>query len=194
MTFLSSCRRHALPALVLSLAVLAPACADDTVVITPPKMDLSRNPEQPVYPDDAREKKEQGNSVLAIAVSAAGRVTGISLDTTSGFDDLDKAALAAARDWRFDAASDGHRDVAGVAKITVHFQLAPLPTPAVTETDVYALADEGDRIICRRLPPALGSNMSPPPTCAPKREWDEAAKRAKHAVPIDRPVQPFRPF
>jgi len=172
--------------LALSLLVLAPAGADD--VITPAKIDVSRINDQPVYPEGAKEKKEQGITMLAISLDARTRILKVTVDTTSGFTDLDQAAVAAADRWYFVAASDGHRDVPGVAEVKVHFQLSPLPSPPVTETDVYALADIGDMIVCRTPMLALGSNITPKRVCAPKREWDEATRRNNDQhMPSQRP-------
>jgi protein TonB len=161
------------------MVVAAPAArADDAP--TPPKLDLSRTNDQPVYPEGAVARKEQGNTVLAIEINARGGLTKITVDTTSGFDDLDQAAVSAAREWRYEAASDGHKDVPGVLKLTVHFQLSPLPKTQISESEVYALADIGDMIVCRREAAAIGSNMAPPKVCRTKRDWDAIAEQSKH--------------
>ena len=183
--------------LALSLLVLAPTAARADDVITSPKIDLSRSNDQPVYPDGARDKKEQGNTVLAISIEASGRDTKTIVETSSGFDDLDQAALATAKGWRFVAANNGHKDVPGILKVTVHFQLSALPKPAITENEVYALADIGDMIYCKRPAPPLGSNITPDRVCRTKREWDAIAAQAKHqSVPTTsgQILPGFRPF
>ena len=178
--FQSLYRCVALSSLVLSILFLAPpaARADDTV--TPPKIDTSWFIRQPVYPQAAKDKNEQGNTILEVYVETSGKPSKVNVETTSGFDDLDQTAVASANHWRFVPASNGHDDVAGWVKLTVHFQLTPLPRPAITETEVYALADIGDLIVCRALAPPSGSNISPDPVCRTKREWDDLADRSKH--------------
>ncbi len=104
-----------------------------------------------------------------------GKPSKVNVETTSGFDDLDQTAIADAKHWRFVPASDGHDDVAAWTKVTVHFQLAPPPSPQVTDSDVYALADIEDMMVCRRPPPPTGSVMAPKPVCQTKRQWDALA-------------------
>lgn len=180
MIFQSLYRCCACASLALSLLVLAPSAARADDVTTPPKIDLSRINDQPVYPEGARDRKEQGNTVLAIFIDERGRSSKTTVETSSGFDDLDKAAVAAVWYWRFVSATKDGKDVAAWIKVTVHFQLAPLPKNAVTESDVYALADIGDMIVCRTGDPVLGSQITPDRVCRTKREWDDLAERSKH--------------
>jgi len=194
--FIQSLSRFcALSGLALSLLVLAPPAARADDAITPPKVDTTRNNHQPVYPVDARDKSEHGNTVLAIYVETSGRASKINVDTTSGFDDLDQTAIAAAQHWRFVPASSGRDDVPGWMKLTVHFQLTPLPNPAITENDVYALADIEDLIVCRTPAPATGSMMTPKAVCQTKRQWDALADQSKRQDnSLTRPnVTPFPP-
>lgn len=161
--------------LAVSAGFIAPACAEETV--TPPKLDLTRINDQPIYPDGAVDRQEQGNTVLAIAVEKNGRASKVTVATSSGFADLDKAALDSVYRLRINAANDGKKDVAGEMKLTVHFQLTPLPSPAVSESDIYALKTIDDMIICKQPPPPLGSYVAPKTVCATKREWDAAKGR-----------------
>jgi len=169
----------ALSSLALSLLILAPPAARADDAITPPTIDISRNIRQPVYREGARDKKEEGNTVLAIYVETSGRPSKINVDTTSGFDDLDQTAVAGARQWRFVPASDGRNHVPGWMKATIHFQLSALPSVAISENDVYALADIEDMIVCRIPAPPVGSNIMPNRVCATKRVWDAAAEQNK---------------
>ncbi len=195
MVFPSLYRCCALSCLALSVLALPAARADDA--ITPPKIDISRNNDQPVYPASARDKKEEGNTVLAIYVETSGRPSKINVETTSGFDDLDQTAVASANDWRYVPASSGRKELPGWMKATVHFQLSALPKTTMGENDVYALADIGDMIVCRFPPPALGSNITPGRVCRTKRDWDALADRSKRrSVPAANGeiASPFRPF
>ncbi|MNC90201.1 Gram-negative bacterial tonB protein [compost metagenome] len=61
--------------------------------------------------------------MLRVRVDASGNVEGIDIHKSSGSDRLDKAALAAVRQWRFVPARQGNRPVAGVALVPINFQL-----------------------------------------------------------------------
>jgi TonB family protein len=180
MVYLPLYRCCALSSLALSLLVLAPPAARADEAITPPKIDISRINDQPVYPDGARDKNERGNTVLSIYIDARGRSSNTTVETTSGYADLDKTAVASVWNLHFVPASQDGKDVAATIKVTVHFQLTPLPKPAVTESDVYALADAGDKIACRQPSPAVGSHIMPPRVCHTIKEWDAMAEQAKH--------------
>ena len=189
MGFLSLSRFCALSGLAFLVLALPAARADDA--ITPPKIDLTRWNDQPVYPDGAVGKNEQGNTVLAVSIDARSRVTKVEVDKSSGFDDLDQTAIAAAKQLRYDAATNDGKNVPGVMKLTVHFGLAPVPRPAITASDVYAAKDAGDLIVCKRQNPPVGSFIAPEPICRTKREWDEIEKQKKNQNIPDRPHGPF---
>ena len=180
MVLLSLYRCCALSSLALSLLVLAPPAARADDAITPPKIDISRINDQPVYPEGAKDRNEQGNTVLSIYIDAKGRSSNTTVETTSGYADLDKAAVASVWNLHFVSASKDGKDVASTIKVTVHFQLTPLPKPAVTESEVYALADIGDKIVCKQPSPALGSHIMPARVCRTIKEWDAIAEQAKH--------------
>jgi len=55
----------------------------------------------PKYPIESRRKKEQGTVVLRLIIGSDGRIQDISIAQSSGFDRLDKAALGAVRNWRW---------------------------------------------------------------------------------------------
>ena len=55
----------------------------------------------PKYPIESRRKHEQGTVVLTVLVGTAGTVMDVSVAKSSGFERLDKAALAAVRAWRW---------------------------------------------------------------------------------------------
>ncbi|WEK46578.1 MAG: TonB family protein [Candidatus Andeanibacterium colombiense] len=58
---------------------------------------LSAKP--PSYPVECRRNREQGTVVLAVVLAPSGEVQEISIAKSSGFDKLDKAALAAVKKW-----------------------------------------------------------------------------------------------
>jgi protein TonB len=91
-----------------ALASAAPSAAD-TVVRTaaPPKVELPSstadylsNP-KPLYPPLSVRLKEQGVVVVNTYIDADGTARKVEIDQSSGFDRLDRAALAAALSWRY---------------------------------------------------------------------------------------------
>jgi len=59
------------------------------------------------YPASARRARHEGTVVVRVEVLTDGHVGKVELAQSSGFDDLDQAAVTAARDWRFEPATDG---------------------------------------------------------------------------------------
>lgn len=80
----------------------------------------------PEYPDSARKKGHEGTVVLRVLVDEKGRSKSLGVDRSSGFQTLDKAALNAVRDWRFNAARHGDQHVESWVKIPIVFRLADL--------------------------------------------------------------------
>ncbi|HWY22103.1 MAG TPA: energy transducer TonB [Candidatus Acidoferrum sp.] len=87
--------------------------------VTPPKPIY--NPD-PTYVDKARKKKINGVVVVAMIVTAEGKVRDVkvikSLDP-----DLDKQAIAAVRTWKFEPATKDGKPVAVHLKTEVDFRL-----------------------------------------------------------------------
>ena len=86
------------------------------------KPDYLSNP-PPVYPEAARDNKEQGAVVLQVIVGENGRPESISIQTGSGFSELDQSALAAVRAWRFRPAILGGLKVKSRVVIPIRFKL-----------------------------------------------------------------------
>lgn len=78
---------------------------------------------RPHYPSGARLRGEQGDVVLEIHVGADGFVDKVSVVETSGFADLDAAAVKAVRAARFTPAKSGGKSVASAALMTLKFRL-----------------------------------------------------------------------
>jgi TonB family protein len=87
--------------------------------VTPPRPVYKPDPK---YVDKARREKINGVVVLAMTVTAEGRVRDVkvikSLDTG-----LDKQAIAAVRTWRFEPATKDGKPVAVHLKTEVDFRL-----------------------------------------------------------------------
>lgn len=86
----------------------------------PPKPQRNIRPD---YPRGARSRGEQGDVVLEIRVSERGVVEAVSVVTSSGFAELDAAAVRAARGARFTPAKSAGDAVASKARITLSFKL-----------------------------------------------------------------------
>ncbi len=99
----------------------APAVAPKQAKIdAPPKPKKAIRPE---YPRGARQRGEQGDVVVEIRVSESGAVDSVSVVGSSGFAELDDAAVRAAKKARFTPAKSGGEAVASTARLTLTFRL-----------------------------------------------------------------------
>ncbi len=78
---------------------------------------------KPVYPKDARARRQQGQVIIALAVNADGLPEEAEVNQSSGFGSLDRAALRAVKNWRFLPARDGGRPVPSRVAIPFIFVL-----------------------------------------------------------------------
>ncbi len=77
----------------------------------------------PRYPPAAFRAGIQGEVILIIDVDASGNVTNVTVEKSSRNRDLDRAAMEAARKWRFNAAEAGGKKAAGRVRVPVNFAL-----------------------------------------------------------------------
>lgn len=99
-------------------APAAPATATDT--------DLSATmiaARPPSYPTLSRRNREQGIVTLAVRLSLDGQVDAVSIARSSGFERLDKAALAAVKHWRWSPTMREGRAVAVAGLVRMPFVL-----------------------------------------------------------------------
>lgn len=89
-------------------------------VDAPPSLTRTIKPE---YPKGARQRGEQGTVVLDAVVGAAGRAADISVIRSSGYADLDEAAVHALRAAKFRPAKYKGRAVESTARLTLEFRL-----------------------------------------------------------------------
>ncbi len=75
------------------------------------------------YPRLARREEWEGTVVLRAQILPNGHVGGVSVQKSSGHSVLDDAALAAARTWSFQPATQGGQPVAGTVIFPVQFKL-----------------------------------------------------------------------
>ena len=78
---------------------------------------------RPHYPDGARRRGEQGDVVLEIRVEEDGSVGDVKVVATSGFGELDDAAVRAVRAARFAPARSGDDAVASTARLALSFRI-----------------------------------------------------------------------
>ena len=78
---------------------------------------------KPDYPKGARQRGEQGDVTLEIVVSESGYVGDVRVASSSGYSELDEAAVKAVKSARFTPAKRGGRAVASTARITLTFKL-----------------------------------------------------------------------
>lgn len=77
----------------------------------------------PVYPVEARRRREQGTVKLLVLVGADGRVDDIEIAGSSGSKALDRAALRAVREWRWAPVTRGGTAMAVRGYVTIPFVL-----------------------------------------------------------------------
>ena len=78
---------------------------------------------KPDYPKGARQRGEQGDVVVEIRVNAKGTVDAVTVAASSGFPELDEAAVRAARAAKFSPARSGRDPVASTARLKLQFKL-----------------------------------------------------------------------
>ena len=80
---------------------------------------------RPDYPEGARQRNEEGDVTLELAISAKGRVDSVTVVKSCGFAELDAAAVRAAQRARFTPAKSRSMAVAATARLTISFKLTP---------------------------------------------------------------------
>ena len=78
---------------------------------------------RPDYPKGARQRGEQGDVVVEIRVNEDGTVDAVKVAESSGFPELDEAAVRAARAAKFSPARSGRDAVASTARLKLSFKL-----------------------------------------------------------------------
>ena len=101
-------------------SLIPPAAPRHARLDAPPKPKRNIRPD---YPKGARQRGEQGDVILEINVNAEGTVDDVKVATSSGFAELDEAAVKAARAAKFSPARSGHDPVASTARLKLQFKL-----------------------------------------------------------------------
>lgn len=100
-------------------------------------------PLQPIYPAEARRLGHEGRVVVSATVGFLGRTRDVSIAQSSGYRDLDDAALAAVRDATFRPAKDDRGNIVESSyRIPFNFVLADRPAGGITAQP----SDYGQRV------------------------------------------------
>ncbi len=78
---------------------------------------------RPDYPPAAFRAGEEGTVVVRVDVDATGAATNATVETSSRSRELDRAAVEAAKNWRFEPAMRGGKPIASAATVPVEFKL-----------------------------------------------------------------------
>ncbi len=108
------------------------ACSAGAAIASylPAHVDASMPHTQPGYPDSARASGEQGTVLVAVYVHPNGRISKYRVAQSSGFGDLDDAAVESVLAWRFVPATRDGDAVSDWATVRIVFQLPqPLQPP-----------------------------------------------------------------
>jgi TonB family protein len=96
----------------------------------------------PDYPPRARERKETGVTSLVFTVTTAGTVRDINVTASSGYGDLDDAAVACAAKWQYRPAMKGGAPVDVSTEATVQWSLGEAyPSMAAYYLDAWRCAN-----------------------------------------------------
>jgi len=77
--------------------------------------------EQPKYPGQAIRLHHMGTTIVDITVTSAGSIADLRVKDSSGYSELDRAAINAARSWRFSPASKDNGNVWSTVSVPINF-------------------------------------------------------------------------
>ncbi|MDV3468824.1 energy transducer TonB [Stenotrophomonas sp. C3(2023)] len=83
----------------------------------------SKNANPPRYPPAAFRENREGDAIVLIKVDAKGQWTDASVLQSTGWPDLDQAAMEATRRWQYTAASQDGVAVPGEVQVPMSFRL-----------------------------------------------------------------------
>jgi len=116
--------------LVAALVAGSAACFADSAA----KIDTASFNEPPAYPSSAQYTGEQGDVVLDVQVSASGRATNVRVKGSSGFQDLDTAAVQTAFNWHYVPAVINGDTATSWTTIRIHYEKPVNPIQAAAQT------------------------------------------------------------
>ncbi|MEJ2539920.1 MAG: energy transducer TonB [Gemmatimonadota bacterium] len=110
--------------LLLLLVPLLGACGADGEVEQPAPL---FNEVPIVYPLSLWDQDVEGETLLRVRVTDTGAVDSVEVVESSGYEAFDSAAIAGARDLRFQPARRGDKRIEVWARVPVHFSKRPRP-------------------------------------------------------------------
>jgi TonB family protein len=120
----------------VGLALALSLSAGSALADSPAKVDRSQANPAPAYPDLAQTNGETGDVVIGVLVGSSGRPMKLRVDQSSGFSDLDNAAIEGAANWHYLPAIVNGDTSTSWMKVKIHFQPPEAPpataTPAAT--------------------------------------------------------------
>jgi protein TonB len=90
---------------------------------TPAHVDSTQPNAQPIYPDSSRAAGEQGTVLIDVLVRSSGRASQFRVAQSSGFGDLDAAAVQTVLNWRYVPATRDGDTVSDWTTVKVVYQL-----------------------------------------------------------------------
>jgi protein TonB len=75
------------------------------------------------YPESSRRAGEEGRTMVKVCVNASGKTDSVEVQTTSGFPNLDDAALKVAKAFRFKPATQEGKAITTCAPLPIKFNL-----------------------------------------------------------------------
>ncbi|HEX4157054.1 MAG TPA: energy transducer TonB [Rhizomicrobium sp.] len=89
----------------------------------PPRVDSTQPNAEPVYPDSARAAGEAGTILIDVLVKSTGRAAQYRVAQSSGYGDLDAAAVQTVLNWRYLPATHHGDTVSDWTTVKVVYQL-----------------------------------------------------------------------
>ncbi len=83
----------------------------------------SRAMNPPKYPPEEQRRGIQGTTVLIVSIDASGGVLDVEVERSSGNRNLDRAAITAAKRWRFNPEVKNGQKVASRVRVPVEFKM-----------------------------------------------------------------------
>ena len=90
---------------------------------SPPQIDHNYPTPQPDYPDTAQVGGEHGDVLVDVYVTSSGKVRKYRINQSSGFDDLDNAAVGAVSSWHYLPAIKNGEAVSDWKTLKIHFSI-----------------------------------------------------------------------
>ncbi|HTT85569.1 MAG TPA: energy transducer TonB [Rhizomicrobium sp.] len=106
---------------VCCAAMLGPEAAQ--AADTPAHVDSSKPNADPIYPDSARAAGEQGTILIDVLIRSDGRLSKFRVAQSSGYGDLDDAAVQSVLNWHFAPATRDGDPVTDWTTVKVEYRL-----------------------------------------------------------------------